>query len=126
MTRPTFSRKRLRNDPVFTRADVSLDSAADMAFENAGLLPVELSRPATEVYRDFLTDLILIDGFVGVRESRRYSLTIQVGRLFVAMEVAHKAVGVIHSTFYPTEDLEIQESDGGKQGTHQEPQPPKP
>ncbi|HAY81781.1 MAG TPA: hypothetical protein DCY79_18405 [Planctomycetaceae bacterium] len=100
-------RHRRRSEYLFSQVDIILRTADDLALVNAGRLPVEFSRPATDVYCDFLNDLIVIEGFTGILDSHRYGLSIEVGRLFQIDEVARRAAIVVQQSFYPDEALEI-------------------
>lgn len=112
---PTFppwyqSRKymhRRRSEYLFSQVDIIQRTADDLALVNAGRLPLEFSRSATEVYSDFLNDLIVIEGFTGILDSHRYGLSLEVGRLFPIEEVARRAAIVVQQAFYPDEALKI-------------------
>ena len=78
-----------------------------MALVNAGHLPVEFSRPASEVYCDYLIDLMITEGFTGILDSHRYGLTVEIGRLFRIDEVAQRVAKVVQQSFYPDKSLEI-------------------
>ena len=60
-----YMRQR-RSQYLFSQIDIIPRTADDMALVNAGRLPVEFSRPATDVYCDYLHDLVIIEGFTGI------------------------------------------------------------
>ena len=99
--------RRRRSQYLFSQIDIIPRTADDMALVNAGRLPVEFSRPATDVYCDYLHDLVIIEGFTGILDCHRYGLTLEVGRLFQIDDVAQKAAIVVQQSFYPDETLEI-------------------
>ena len=93
---------------VFSRVDNPKNVAKEMAFENAGKLPVEFSKSSREIYHDFLLDLIRIEGFVCIKNSHRYGIQIEVGRLFDLRTVARNVAATIHLHFYPDDSFEVQ------------------
>ena len=99
--------RRRRSQYLFSQIDIIPRTADDMALVNAGRLPVEFSRPTTDVYCDYLHDLVIIEGFTGILDCHRYGLTLEVGRLFLIDDVAQKVALVDQQSFYPDETLEI-------------------
>lgn len=99
--------RRRRSQYLFSQIDIIPRTADDMALVNAGRLPVEFSRPATDVYCDYLHDLVVIEGFTGILDCHRYGLTLEVGRLFQIFDVAQQAAIVVQQSFYPDETLEV-------------------
>jgi len=116
--------RRRRSQYLFSQIDIIPRTADDMALVNAGRLPVEFSRPATDVYCDYLTDLVVIEGFTGILDSHRYGLTLEVGRLFRIDEVAQRVARVVQQSFYPDESLEITFKNRCKPPATEEPQSP--
>ncbi len=97
--------RRRRGDYLFSSFD-NLDlAAADLAFINAGGLPVEFSRPAVDVYFDFLSELITIPGFSGIVDSHRYGFSVESGRLFDVEDVARKTARIVMAVFYTNQLL---------------------
>ena len=50
--------------------------------------------------------LLLINGFVGIRSSDRYGLSVVIGKLFDPLEAGKEIALVIQSHFYPDEKIE--------------------
>ena len=93
---------------LFTRNEYLSIAAAAMACENAGMLPIEFSDRPQAVYLDFLTDLVRVPGFVGIRFSDRYSLHASVGKLFEPTRVGREIAGLLQRHFYPKESLDFE------------------
>ena len=93
---------------AFSRADNPKHVARLMAFENAGKLPVEFSKPCREIYHDFLLDLVRTEGFICIKSSHRYGIRIEIGRLFDLRIVASNVAAKIHNHFYPDDSFEVQ------------------
>lgn len=90
-----------RDGYLFSRA-LDLDAyATQLAAENAGCTPFELSGDPQQAYREFLIDLLLIPGLIGIVSANRYSLKIHAGRHFEASQIASFVADVVHRHFYP-------------------------
>lgn len=92
---------------IFSRNEQLSLTASAMAIENAGNLPIELNVSFRDHYYSFLEELVVIPGFVSVRESNRYSLKLHVGRMFNAETVGIEVASTINKFFYPEESLEV-------------------
>jgi hypothetical protein len=92
---------------IFSRNNQLSHTASAMAIENAGNLPIELNVPFRDHYYSFLEELVVIPGFVSVRESNRYSLELHIGRMFNAETVGREVASTINRFFYPEESLEV-------------------
>ena len=99
--RPRYSG---RDGYLFSRALDLNAYATQLAAENAGCLPFELSGDPQQAYREFLTDLVVIPGLIGIISANRYSLRIQAGRHFEAIQIASLVADVVHRHFYPEEE----------------------
>ena len=96
--RPRYSG---RDGYLFSRA-LDLDAyATQLTAENAGCIPFELSGDPQQAYREFLTDLLLIPGLVGIVSANRYSLKIHAGRHFEECRIASRVADVVRRHFYP-------------------------
>jgi len=96
--RPKFSG---RDGYLFSRAQ-DLDAyATQMATENAGCIPFELPGEPQQAYGEFLTDLVVIPGLIGIISANRYSFRIQAGRHFEASRIASLVADVVRRHFYP-------------------------
>lgn len=99
--RPKFSS---RDDYLCSRA-LDLDAyASQMATANAGCIPFELPGESRQAYREFLTELVLIPGLVGIFSANRYSLRIHAGRHFDASRIASLVATVVRRWFYPNQE----------------------
>lgn len=92
---------------IFSRNDQLSLTASAMAIKNAGNLPFELNVPFRDHYYSFLEELVVIPGFVSVRESNRYSLELHVGLMFNAETVGIEVASIINRYFYPEESFVV-------------------
>ena len=96
--RPKYSG---RDGYLFSRAQ-DLDAyATQLVAENAGCIPFELAGDPQQAYREFLTDLVVIPGLIGIISANRYSFKIQAGRHFEASRIASLVADVVRRHFYP-------------------------
>ena len=93
---------------LLTRNEYLSTAAYAMAVENVGTLPIEFSDRPQAVYLRFLTDLVCVPGFVGIRYSDRYSLHASVGRLFDPIKVGCEIAALVQQHFYPNETGEFE------------------
>lgn len=61
------------------------------------------------MYRDFLCDLLLIEGLEQVCDAGRYRLDFSVGECFDILTVSGEVASVVHRHFYPESKLTVQD-----------------
>lgn len=93
-----------RDGYLFSRAQNVDSYATQMATENAGCIPFELPGVPQRTYREFLIDLVVIPGLIGILSANRYSVRIQAGRHFDASRIASLVADAVRRHFYPDEE----------------------
>lgn len=105
---PNRTRYRSYDGHIFSRTQPIKEYAKDMAALNAGCMPVEMHGEACQTYREFLNDLLIIPGFVGIVAASRYSVRIGTGRYFNVSEIASLVADVVRRHFYSEAGIQFQ------------------
>jgi len=105
---PNRTKYMSRDGYIFSRSQPLNDYARDMAAQNVGCMPVEIHGEPYQTYREFLNDLLVIPGFVGIVAASRYSMRIEAGRYFDISEIASFLAGVVSRYFYSEEGIQFQ------------------
>lgn len=82
--------------------------AEDLASYNVGRFYCETLN-TEKIYRDFLCDLLLIEGLEQVCDSGRYRLEVAVGECFDLLTVSCALANVVHDHFYPESKLTVED-----------------
>ena len=128
---PVFPKhpKRLRQPmpKVMLSRSVDLDYISDLLTKlNAGNFCVELENHR-RTFREFLADLVFLEGVEMIVDAERFALTVRVGRCFNAENVCRSVAKCVHQHFYSSERLEcgselasreITSNDGGAPRQH--------
>lgn len=93
-------------DGILPRTAPLARVAHRMSLLNVGRFCVELPN-ARRVYREFLQELVVLDGIDAVMAATRYSLTIKIGRCFDRSAVFQSVAQCIHKHFYSAEPLQL-------------------
>jgi hypothetical protein len=82
-----------------------LDYVADLLTNiNAGNFCVELEN-RQHTFREFLADLVFLDGVEMIVDAERFTLTVKLGRCFDAESVCRSVANCVHQHFYSSERL---------------------
>ena len=97
---------RLRRAFPLSRASNLNTAASDLASCNVGHFYRETLNTET-MYREFLCDLLLVEGLEQVCDSGRYRLEIATGECFDVFTVSCAVANVVHQHFYPESQLTV-------------------
>lgn len=100
---------RMRHTFPLSRASNLNDIAVDLASYNVGHFYCETLNTET-MYRDFLCDLLLIEGLEQVDDAGRYHLEITVGQCFDILTVSCAVAGAVHRCFYSESKLTVEDA----------------
>lgn len=106
---PKHQRTLRTSEPkVMLTRSVDMERVAElMAQVNVGKICVEMGQPRA-TFRQFILDLIVLDGVEMLVDAERYTLTIRVGRCFTPETVCRSVAECIQRHFYPAEQLECE------------------
>lgn len=96
---------------LFHRGQVNLYGGSMRSFAaamwrcNRGCWIVEVEHAGR--YEEFGRDLMMLNGLNGITSASRFTLGIEVGRCFDTADVAVETARIVHSHFYPTQELSI-------------------
>jgi hypothetical protein len=105
---PNRARYRSYDGHIFSRTQSVNEYAKDMAARNAGCTPVEMHGEPCQTYREFLNDLLIIPGFVGIVAASRYLVRIEAGRYFNVSKIASLVADVVRRHFYSEAGIQFQ------------------
>ena len=90
---------------VMLSRSVDLDYISDLLMDlNAGNFCVELDGHR-RAFREFLADLVFLEGVEMIVDVERFTLTVRVGRCFDAGSVCQSIAKCVHQHFYSSEQL---------------------
>ena len=106
---PVFPRHqrhhRLPFPKVMLSRSADLEAAAELlALVNVGKFCVEMEdrRPA---FREFLDNIVLLEGVEMIVDAERYTLNVKIGRCFDGESVCRSVARCVHRHFYSSEQL---------------------